>query len=289
MVVSNGEGFEVYESGPNTAVENEEKQEKPEVSFIPEEMNKKFPAHVLQVIPKNDGETCKEKYNRLRSEAYLLQEQIIQDNLNTDISTEVCPVDEIKFLVHSLKNTIDNTSSASDLNFDVLRFNSLKERIENLEKSLGVDSMTANETSLQKVVEELKTRVQIMTPGYLNGIFKKIQYLNKQNADSGALDAISSNSKDEKIAINEVSALIQRWDEKCKELGATVESLKVSEGLHHDAERILLKWEKLMNLKQNVDQTLAYHKKAQELTDLRNKERIASFLERIEALKQNSE
>ncbi|CAD5234289.1 unnamed protein product [Bursaphelenchus xylophilus] len=109
MVTTTEKGIDVYEAGPDAPFAAV--PDKPnEPSFMVGHDKDKFPAYVLELNPKNDTESIKEKFNRLKSDAFLLHEQIEREALKDETPVQIRPVDELKFLINSLKKTIETPS-----------------------------------------------------------------------------------------------------------------------------------------------------------------------------------
>ncbi|KAI6198264.1 hypothetical protein M3Y99_01892400 [Aphelenchoides fujianensis] len=230
----------IYECGPDDDFEQipseRESTEEAPVSYIKQMAAGRYLQHFFQAGPKGEDETLIDRYNRLRSELVLLHDRIGEEQLTRgeSQSKKVVPV-------HSFLSAVNATERPKTEFVDprTQRLILLEKRIAELEWTLGLDSAQPPANApLLKTVEDLKTRIALLTPDIVQKIHKRIKENTQVNSARSDVSVEAAYPRDEKHSgIAEVHELVKRWDERCKELPNLVAHLAACRPLQQDAGR----------------------------------------------------
>ncbi|CAJ0587428.1 unnamed protein product, partial [Mesorhabditis spiculigera] len=247
--------------------------------------------YVLEVIGKGTGEpeTPAQKFNRLYLEISELGEEISNQKAGADVGTGVS-TDLLKNMLDRMKANQDapsgkksggdgvNVSGASFLDGNVAAF---EKRIQRIEGLLG--DLPSGSQPLVSAVEDLRLRADVLNPNFLestdsrlNTILSKMKQVDEKKEQAPA-DELERN-------VDELLALMKKWDPICTNLPSQVKKLNSLARLHECAQQFAERMGRLSSTRELIEKEISSNRENFDYIHSMAKKEITSLVTKIEKM-----
>uniref|UniRef100_A0A0K0FXG2 Probable dynactin subunit 2 (inferred by orthology to a C. elegans protein) n=1 Tax=Strongyloides venezuelensis TaxID=75913 RepID=A0A0K0FXG2_STRVS len=245
-------------------------------------------SYVLEIVSSDlisSGETIDQKFNRLYSEIDQLRDQVDEaKEKDTEEYKNSVNKNKIILLSQMIKNvalmkesndvnklSVENMENLEEKSKDNnlnginkdMYIAQLENRITELEKRIGVNTMLNDSSTLLEKLESLKILIESLNINHYGAIEKK--WRDMKSAVSSNAEKIFSDPNNEAANIEKINSLHKltgRWDATCQLLPSVVKRLQSLAALHEEAETFSEKLTSLDDAEKRLSNELKIEKES---------------------------